>query len=381
MPSLASTATLIPPDARRGLVRRFALVCTGALIISVASALVQASGGKPRFETAAAYTYGISLLTWVLIDLGRIVLRGPLGAAAPGYWPCERRKVLALVVPGIAIGYLGGTALGDWAAGRSTFELLGTNPARFYGILVASLAVSLASIGYFAQRGRSEAMARQAQQARLDLLVSQLEPHMLFNTLANLRVLIARDPGQAQAMLDRLVGYLRSTLSASRAPVHALAAEFARCADYLALMGMRMGPRLRVRLDLPDALRDCAVPTLLLQPLVENAIKHGIEPSVRGGRIEIVAQAAAEDGVVELQVRDTGVGLSDAREATPAPVGTAADGAAVGSGYGLTHVRERLQTLYGDRASLRLTAAADAEGGMVATIRLPRQRGDILPAP
>ncbi len=359
---------LIPPGEGRRLAWRFAFVSAGSALLTAANALVRAGEGPVRFDIAAAYTFGISLLTWALIDVGRLLLRGPLGAQAPGYWPKSRAKAAALVLPGIVLGYLGGTTLGDWVAGRSTFALLLDNPARFAGILGASVLVSVAAVGYFIQRGTTESMARQAQQARLDLLISQLEPHMLFNTLANLRVLIARDPGQAQAMLDRLVGYLRTTLTASRSTVHPLAAEFARSADYLALMGMRMGPRLQVRLDLPEALRDCAVPTLVLQPLVENAIAHGLEPSVRGGRIEISAASPTGQPHLELRVRDTGVGLPEGRLPHRPTAG--------GTGYGLEHVRERLQTLYGTRASLRLTAADDAEGGTLATIVLPRNAGD-----
>ena len=130
---------------------------------------------------------------------------------------------------------------------------------------------------------------------------------MLFNTLANLRVLIGLDAPRAQAMLDHLNAYLRATLGASRAPWHPLSAEFDRLADYLALMAVRMGPRLQVVLDLPDELRRLPLPPLLLQPLVENAIKHGLEPKVAGGRIEV---GARRDGdMLELSVRDSGVGI------------------------------------------------------------------------
>ena len=189
----------------------------------------------------------------------------------------------------------------------------------------------------------------------MKLLESQLEPHMLFNTLANLRVLIALDPPRAQAMLDQLIAFLRATLSASRVGRHALGAEFSRLADYLALMQVRMGARLQTRLDLPDALATAPVPPLLLQPLVENAIRHGLEPAVAGGRIEI--GALRDGGMLVLRVRDTGVGLA-------APAGE-------GTRFGLQQVRERLATLYGERASLTLEAAGDAEGGTLATVRLP----------
>ena len=205
-------------------------------------------------------------------------------------------------------------------------------------------------------RAEAEAARRQAAESQLRLLQSQLEPHMLFNTLANLRVLIGTDPPQAQAMLDRLIAFLRATLSASRTGAHPLATEFERLADYLALMGTRMGPRLQSTLDLPDTLRQLPVPPLLLQPLVENAVKHGLEPHVKGGRVEV--RARVDGQTLVLTVRDTGAGL---RDGTP-PEGT---------GFGLVQVRERLHTLHGAAASLVLAPAHDAEGGTLATIRLP----------
>lgn len=137
---------------------------------------------------------------------------------------------------------------------------------------------------------------RHAQEARLKLLETQLEPHMLFNTLANLRALIAVDAERAQQMLDPVIAYLRATLHASRAATHPLQAEFDRLRDYLKLMAIRMGPRLAYALELPPALAAAPVPVLLLQPLVENSIKHGLEPKVQGGRITVRAQGDAQGG-------------------------------------------------------------------------------------
>jgi sensor histidine kinase YesM len=188
---------------------------------------------------------------------------------------------------------------------------------------------------------------------------------MLFNTLANLRVLIGTDPARAQAMLDQLIAFLRATLAGSRAAQHPLRAEFARLADYLALMQVRMGARLGTRFELPEALAELPVPPLLLQPLVENCIKHALEPAVAGGRIDI--SAAREAGALVLRVRDTGAGLSGAATADTGLSGAATAGTA----FGLAQVRERLAALYGTRASLTLTDALDAEGGALATIRLP----------
>jgi sensor histidine kinase YesM len=184
---------------------------------------------------------------------------------------------------------------------------------------------------------------------------------MLFNTLANLRVLIATDAPRAQQMLDHMIAYLRATLSASLSTTHPLQAEFDRLRDYLELMTVRMGPRLTYTLDLPPALAAQPVPALLLQPLVENAIQHGLEPKVEGGRVTISARQ--EGDTVCLEVADTGVGAAHSPAAV-APVAGAA------KGFGLNQVRERLATLYGARGTLDFST--EINGGARATVRLPR---------
>jgi sensor histidine kinase YesM len=141
-------------------------------------------------------------------------------------------------------------------------------------------------------------------------------------------------------MLDRLNDYLRSTLSASRATEHPLSAEFDRLRDYLELMQIRMGERLRYTLDLPAALASLPVPPLILQSLVENAIVHGLEPQVAGGEVHVSAQADGD--MLVLQVRDTGAGFDVAQ--TP-------------EGFGITQVRERIATRYGNQATMHLVAA------------------------
>jgi LytS/YehU family sensor histidine kinase len=206
-----------------------------------------------------------------------------------------------------------------------------------------------------------------AAESRLKLLEAQLEPHMLFNTLANLRALIGVDPPRAQAMLDHMIGYLRGTLQGSRHSMHSLGDEFARTADYLALMQVRMGERLTVEFDLPTALAQRPVPSLLLQPLVENAIKHGLEPQRSGGRIRV--QARDERGSLVLSVEDTGAGLATGLATGPA--GRAAAGAAADStGFGLEQVRARLQAAFGAQASLQLASVGEG-GGTRVTLTLP----------
>ena len=308
--------------------------------------------------THMVYSQAIGLCIWACIDFGRLLFKN---RDPQSDWPVGWRRILLMGV-GIVAGYTVGTLIGDLYCGCSTLDKFSRSLRVSLGYLFMALTVSTAIIYFFYSRGRGEQLEqlvataqRDAAENQLKLLASQLEPHMLFNTLANLRVLIGIDPPRAQAMLDQLIGFLRSTLSGSRAALHPLHAEFARLADYLALMQVRMGSRLQSRFDLPAGLADAAVPPLLLQPLVENCIKHGLEPKVAGGRIEL---SAARDGThLVLTVRDTGAGLSGAQ--------------GNGTQFGLEQVRERLASTYGAAASVVLRAADDGEGGAVAVVRLP----------
>jgi LytS/YehU family sensor histidine kinase len=261
------------------------------------------------------------------------------------------------------LGYFGGSLLADALIGtRRTHFPFGPDLHALSLILMLSLGFTISAMYFFHSRGRmatlqalTEAAQRRAAEAQLKLLQSQLEPHMLFNTLANLRVLIGTDPERAQAMLDRLIAFLRATLAASRSGSHTLSDEFARVDDYLALIAVRMGTRLQVQLDLPAELRGRVVPALLLQPLVENSVRHGLEPKIAGGRIEV--RARRDGDALELSVRDSGVGLGAAQTG--------------GTQFGLQQVRERLVALFGGRASLTLRDAGDADGGTEAVVRMP----------
>ncbi|WP_372659049.1 sensor histidine kinase [Hydrogenophaga sp.] len=305
------------------------------------------------------YSLLIGSITWAVIDLGRECVP----SAAETGWP-KGLQGLALVLAGIVAGYLGGTTLADMLCKALHFYPPGYTPPpglQRSSILITALA-GIAGSYYFynlnkgAYLERKMAEARQhANEARLKLLETQLEPHMLFNTLANLRVLIATDAPRAQQMLDHMIAYLRATLSASRNTTHSLQAEFDRLGDYLALMAVRMGPRLRYELDLPAALAKQAVPTLLLQPLVENSIQHGLEPKVAGG--DVVVRARREHTHVVLEVNDTGVGMAQAATGAPS------------EGFGLAQVRERLHTAYGGAATIRVFDPPG--GGTCVTIQIP----------
>ena len=377
-----TTQTAQPWDgfARRGL-RNQGVCAVIALLVWLMS-----SGGRGNLFTAWVYSTAIGTLCWLFIDGGRLLLAAWLpgrtqdSAYSRSRWPGPGWMLLCILV-GTVLGYSGGTAIGDAITGFVTPSLLHNR-----GAIAISVIAALAATWYFyanerlrAEQAAAEAARREATEAQLMLLQSQLEPHMLFNTLANLRVLITLDPPRAQAMLDRLIGYLRATLGASRGTLHPLSAEFDRLTDYLALMALRMGPRLQVSLDLPADLRDLPVPPLLLQPLVENSIRHGLEPKLEGGRIEV--RAEQRGARLLLTVRDTGLGLpANAGAASAGPIAGAPNqgkvsghlgGNNLGSHYGNQHVAARLATMYGDQARFTLAPATDPEGGTRAQLDLP----------
>jgi len=268
------------------------------------------------------------------------------------------RDHLVRGVIAIPTGFFVGVNLASWLTGHGMGLQVFSHVAPF--AFVVTGACSVAFIYFFWLRNRlAEAAAanadalRMTAEARLKLLQTQIEPHMLFNTLANLRTLVEIDPPRAQTMIDELIVYLRATLAASRNATTTLADEFAQLRAYLELMKVRMAHRLQYELVLPDALAGVSIPPMLLQPLVENAIKHGLEPKIEGGRIRVVVAGDARHLAVE--VADDGVGL--------------ADGAVPDEGYGLVHVRERLKTL-NDAATV--TIGPGPSGGVVVRLSLPR---------
>ncbi|RLJ39540.1 sensor histidine kinase [Acidovorax sp. 106] len=345
------------------------------LAFTLAVATIQYAFMPDRaYGPLVVYSVLIGTFTWAIIDLGREWIPSAAETGWPAGW-----QGFALVFAGIAVGYLAGSALAD-ALCTHYFRFTSSGaPSLRSSILITAMA-GIAGSYYFYSTHKSAylegkmAEARlHASEARLKLLETQLEPHMLFNTLANLRVLIALDPARAQAMLDHLIAYLRATLVASRATQHPLADEFDRLRDYLELMAVRMGPRLHYTLDLPDALRQVPVPPLLLQPLVENAIRHGLEPQVAGGHITVRASMqpsptssppSPATPYLVLEVADTGVGLGHGAHPTPGTTDPAAS-----THFGLAQVRERLATLHGSAGTLDLIAAS--AGGTSASVRFP----------
>ena len=337
------------------------------VVTTIGCAWVYSTIKQESLALDLVYAACVVAITQCLVSCGRYVLvsrrRGQShDDDATLNWP-GWRWMLPWVVVSVVLGYFAGIRIADILLGIRYIPIGVEHDAR---TVMISLTVALVPAGFltyvFYTRNRmatielrAEAAQRTAAESQLRLLESQLEPHMLFNTLANLRVLIAHDPQRAQGMLDHLIAFLRATLAASRAGSHPLSEEFARISDYLALMQIRMGPRLKIQLDLPELLSTLQVPPLLLQPLVENAIRHGLEPKVSGGRVEV--SAARHGNHLVLSVRDTGVGLD-------AP-------AHHGARFGLQQVRDRLSTLYGEGGTLDLRAAQTENGGTLAVVTLP----------
>jgi len=331
----------------------------------VIAVLTTAIWPNKTYLMQVGYATSVGTITWAVIEFGRYFVdeRHCQAASSGGHgWPKGWRGLLLTAV-GIGCGFLVGDRVGDFLFGYKNVSSPRDNTISLVITIVASVVASF----YFHARGKAAALTakivtaeRDASEAKLKLLETQLEPHMLFNTLANLRALITLDPPRAVEMLDHLNNYLRVTLAGSRATSHPLASEFDRLRDYLELMSIRMGPRLRYALDLPDTLRDLPLPPLLLQPLVENSIRHGLEPKIEGGEISVRArlEKRAEDGMPQIciEVCDTGVGLG----ATPS---------FDGGGFGVTQVRERLATVYGARGSLTLKPTP--AGGTLATVVFP----------
>lgn len=195
--------------------------------------------------------------------------------------------------------------------------------------------------------------------SQLKVMQSQMEPHFLFNTLANVQALIDADPPRARRMIEALTTMLRANLQRVRAETTTLGDELVIVESYLQIQAIRMGERLHYELQVPDCLRSLPLPPLVLQPLVENAIQHGLEPKADGG--SLVVRAGLEntsdgESVCQLQVTDTGLGL-------------AASGQTQGEGVGLANLRQRLAALYGEQASLSMRPGA--EDGMEVKVTLP----------
>ncbi len=339
-----------PPRYPEGVLSAFQsvpryLLFTTALSVVIAAAITAFGNHDHGFPHNLVFSLCIGFVTYLTIDIPR---RTAWPRGAPALAP-----MLLLAVAAAPVGWFGGSYIASFLLG----EAGGPAEVRLdtmLGFLALTAGAGLGGTFFFWTRERIAESDRGAAEARLKLLQAQIEPHFLFNTLANLQALIPLDPKRAQSMLGHLDGYLRATLATTRNDRGTLAEEFARLRGYLEILAIRMGPRLAYTLDLPEDLSGITLPPMLLQPLVENAIKHGLEPKVDGGSVSV--RARAEGGRLVLSVEDTGLGMTHASPGA-------------GTGVGLGNVKERLAAVYGGRAS---SGIEDLPGGGVrVTLRIP----------
>ena len=371
-----------PVFGLRWLLGRSLLFCG---VIAVVAAFIGMGTGVVAQDVGVAVKVAIT----EFVVFSSMATLGPALATAVRHraWPLsrERKAVVIAVLIGMVLSFfidrLGSSYIEQLIKPGLEAAGLSVNPptppplvkAIGLAINVAALVViyglfggGLALRAYFSEHRRWDehhhvrelnALESRVHEAdlRLGVLQAQVEPHFLFNTLASVRALVRQDPAQAEATLDALVDFLRATIPKLREDrgLHAtLGQQLDLCSSYLALMQVRMGGRLTYDVRADDALRAAPFPPSLLITLVENAIKHGIEPRPGPGRIEI--DAVRDGDALRVQVRDDGAGLQPG----------------LSTGVGLANVREQLAARYGARAAFVLSPAAEGRG-VCAEIRVP----------
>ena len=265
----------------------------------------------------------------------------------------QRNQVMATVTPGDRTSSLTLICQPEGGAWADWFTLdHGTNWEN-----IEALTRALAN--RIAERRRGEESAARASasdkelaEARLSMLHAQVEPHFLYNTLASAQLLTRTDPARADLMLGHLVTYLRNSLPRNEDGMSTVGEELDRTQAYLEIMKIRMGDRLVLNVQVPPSARAVPLPTMMLQTLAENAIKHGLEPVPGGGNLWIFARE--RDGQLGITVADDGRGFSDEQG---------------GTGIGLRNLRERLKLAYGDAASFSIVA--NFPRGVAATVTVP----------
>jgi len=324
---------------------------TVALSAGVAAVIVRFFSNTYLDLLVSALCVGFSIMLLVTIA-GNLRLRVPR----------ELRMAIAVV-----IGSLLGTLLTSVVKGRSVLGMLQHDGALWRVLITTSLGVGFGGVillvfMYREQKARAAMEAhraeaerqryeKQALSAQLAALQAQVEPHFLFNTLATVQHLVDTDPPRASSMLTSLIAYLRAALPQMREAATTIGREFALAQAYLEVLQVRMGPRLAFDLSLPPGLETTPMPPMMLISLVENAIKHGLEPAEAGGAIHLAARRSGDRIIVE--VANTGADLDPLAR----------------GGTGLSNIRERLQALYGSDA--RLVVEANRPRGVVARIELP----------
>jgi sensor histidine kinase YesM len=285
-------------------------------------------------------------------------------------WPNRQTGVVRSVyyVSAVSLLALLGIALGNallrW---RSPLHYLDhfseLAPVLPFTLVMALIMLGLTTLGQRRARAQVEmlrqreeiaATAQLLAEARLRALQAQIEPHFLYNTLANVLGLIDTQPAQARHMLERFIDFLRASLHASRADSATVGAELDLAAAYLDVLAIRMGKRLQYRIEADDAVRAAVIAPMLIQPLVENAVMHALEPKVEGGTI--IVRAVLDGGALLIDVVDDGVGIGNAPPRA-------------GGGVGMANVKARALSMHGPAAQLQLLD--NPGGGAIVRLLLP----------
>jgi sensor histidine kinase YesM len=273
---------------------------------------------------------------------------------------------MAAICIAMIIGSVLGTLLGTVASGIGTsiffqkYSLLQMITLGIvFGSIISYFIVSRETISATKTQIQEERIKRlisekKAVESNLRFLQAQIEPHFLFNTLSNIVSLLETDLEKGKSMLKDLIRYLRTSLSKTRSDTTTIGQEMEMIRSYMNIFKVRMADRLRYQVDVPDSVKDIPFPPMLIQPLVENAIKHGLEPKIEGGKVFISGKENEE--ILRLEIADTGVGLYE--ESDP--------------GTGLSNIRERLQSIYGDKG--RLILEDNRPCGLKAIIEVPYAR-------
>ena len=305
-------------------------------------------------------TYLDLLVTALCVGYTSMVLFTIAGNVRQAVLPKEAMQVLAIIAGSVAGTILAGLVKGRSLSGMFTERMWGV--AVSMGLGIGFGCVVVATVILREKHARDQArilraeserhqMEKRVLEARLALMQAQVEPHFLFNTLANVQHLVETDPASASRMLDSLIQYLRAALPQMREAATNLGREVDMARAFLDIHRVRMGSRLAFAIEVPEPLKCRAFPPMMLISLVENAVKHGVDPCCDQGRI--VIRAAESDGRLTVSVADTGEGVRPKK----------------GGGVGLSNIRERLKALYG--GSARLVLQENEPHGVVASIEVP----------
>ena len=305
-------------------------------------------------------TYLDLLVTALCVGYTSMVLFTIAGNIRQSRLPREAMQVLAIVAGSILGTIIAGLVKGRDFTNMFTERRWGVAVSMGLGIgfgcvVVAAMMLREKHARDQARIHRAESERHQLEknvlESRLQLMQAQVEPHFLFNTLANVQHLVETDPTAASRMLDSLIHYLRAALPQMRESTTNLGREIDMARAFLEIHRVRMGSRMEFSIDVPDALKCRSFPPMMLISLVENALKHGVDPCCECGTIAIRAEEL--EGRLKVSVTDTGEGIV----------------AKKGGGVGLSNIRERLKALYGPAA--RLVLEENAPRGVVASIEVP----------